>query len=138
LELTSLISEIANNEAISCVVNFNNISIKGLDSAQGRLIALAWDEADGSKVIAKLLTRWTLDIIRKILATENNQLNEIVGLGYSIIELSNNLDIDPEEITKLEIPEEFDHKTILNTISKVIKQKAVYKRRKQREYQKLI
>lgn len=129
-DLKSLVSAIATRDMFVSPVDWENLSIKGIDKSDGLLLALAWDGEESSKAAAKLLALWPHEIVRKILGKNGIGALAMSQIGWDALELASEIDVELDEIKRMPIPVNFDEDSVLKLITDAIRRAATNSRRR--------
>jgi len=137
-DLKSLVYAIAIDGQFAGLVDWETLSIKGIDRSRGILLALAWDGEESSKAAAKMLSLWPSEFITKLLGKKGIVAAEMVQIGYEALELANNLDVDLDEVKQMSIPVDFDARSVLKSMTDAIRRVAANHRRRESRLRKEI
>ena len=129
-DLKSLVSAIATSDLFAGPVDWENLSIKGIDKSDGLLLALAWDGEKSSKVVAKLLALWPHEIVVKLLGKNGIGAVCMSQIGWDALELAGEIDVDLDDIKRMPIPVDLDEDSVLNSITDAIRRAATNRRRR--------
>jgi hypothetical protein len=129
-DLKSLVSATASVEQFVGPVDWENLSIKGIDKSYGLLLALAWDGEESSKAVAKLLALWPHEIVVKLLGKNGIGAVGMSQIGWDALELAGEIDVDIDEIKRMPIPVNFDEDSVLKLITDAIRRAATNSRRR--------
>jgi hypothetical protein len=129
-DLKSLVSAIATSDLFAGLVDWENLSIKGIDHSDGLLLALAWDGEEASKAVAKLLALWPHEIVVKLLGKNGIGAVAMSQIGWDALELAGEIVVDLDEIKRMPIPVNFDEDSVLKLITDAIRRAATNSRRR--------
>jgi hypothetical protein len=130
-DLKSLVHAVAADGKFVGPVDWESLKIRGINKANGVLLALAWDAEDSSKAIAKLITLWPAEVIGKILGKGGLGPEDMAQMGAQVLELADELDVDIDEIRKLSTPIIFNELTIFKSIADAVRRVASNQRRRE-------
>ena len=133
-DLKKVVMQMAADDRFAATVDWDALRIRGIQRGQGRLLALAWDADESSKFAARMFSLWPMDVIERVLGKKELNLAEIAGCGYGVLKLAGDLDVDVEEIDRLDVPVHVDADSIAEAMEKVVRRVAANKR--QREYRR--
>jgi len=138
IDLKSLVYAVAKCDYFAGSVDLDSLLIKGIGQTDGLVLALAWDGAEASKTVAKLLSLWPKEVVSKVLGKRGLGAINLAHIGDQVLELANGLDVDVDEIKRVSIPEAFDEVSVLKSMTDAARRVEANKRRQEARFRKEI